>query len=112
MLLARFVRTLPLRSTMGFAKRIGFVVVVSILLRPICVMAAEPKGGENVGGSTLVYAGTYTGGKSKSQGIYLFRLQTQNLEVSQNIMLVPLGLAAETQSPSFIELDPKRRLLF
>jgi 6-phosphogluconolactonase len=59
---------------------------------------------------TFVYVGTYTGPKSK--GIYLFRLQTENLEVSQNITLVPLGLAAETPSPSFIELDLKRRLLF
>src|ERR1043165_351110 len=60
--------------------------------------------------STLVYAGTYTGPKSK--GIYLFRLQTDNLEVSQNITLAPLGLAAETPNPSFLELDFKRRLLF
>src|SRR5258707_12440700 len=59
---------------------------------------------------TFVYVGTYTGPKSK--GIYLFRLQTENLEVSQNILLVPLGLAVETSSPSFIELDVKRRLLF
>ena len=55
---------------------------------------------------TLVYVGTYTGPKSK--GIYLFRLQTENLEVPQNVTLVPLGLAAETTSPSFLELDPKR----
>ena len=59
---------------------------------------------------TLVYVGTYTG--SKSKGIYLFRLQTDNFEVSQNILLVPLGLAVETPSPSFLELDMKRRLLF
>ena len=59
---------------------------------------------------TLVYVGTYTNEKSK--GIYLFRLQTDNLEVSQNITLVPLGLAVETPSPSFLELDLKRRLLF
>jgi hypothetical protein len=45
--------------------------------------------------ATLVYVGTYTGAKSK--GIYLFRLQTQNLEVSQNITLVPLGLAVEPE---------------
>ena len=67
---------------------------------------------ENLGNATAVYVGTYTGGASKSQGIYLFRLQTQNLEVSQNITLVPIGLAAETPSPSYIELDLKRRLLF
>jgi 6-phosphogluconolactonase len=61
-------------------------------------------------GPTLVYVGTYTGPKSK--GIYLFRLETENTEVSQNITLVPLGVAAETPSPSFLELDAKRRLLF
>lgn len=60
--------------------------------------------------ATLVYAGTYTGPKSK--GIYLYRLQTTNLDVSQNITLVPLGLAAETPNPSFLELDIKRRLVF
>ena len=54
---------------------------------------------------TLVYVGTYTGARSKAKGIYLFRLQTENLEVSQNITLVPLGLAAEAVNPSFIALD-------
>jgi 6-phosphogluconolactonase len=66
--------------------------------------------------ATTAYVGTYTtdaqGKKGPSKGIYLFRLQTSNLEVSQNITLVPLGLAAETENPSFIELDLKRRLLF
>jgi 6-phosphogluconolactonase len=65
---------------------------------------------ENFSKTTLVYAGTFTG--AKQQGIYLFRLQTQNLEVSQNITLVPLGLAAETVCPTYFELDPRRRLLF
>jgi 6-phosphogluconolactonase len=54
---------------------------------------------------TLAYVGTYTGGKS--QGIYFFRL-----EASQNDLLVPLGLAAEIVSPAFLEIDPKRRLVF
>jgi hypothetical protein len=57
---------------------------------------------------TFVYAGSYT--DSKSKGIYAFRLQTENLEVSQNITLVPLGLAAETPNPSFLEVDVNRRL--
>jgi len=73
---------------------------------------------------TLVYAGTYTSGKGaensnagkgpseKSKGIYVYRLQTENLDVSQNITLAPLGLAAESSNPSFLELDSKRRLLF
>jgi 6-phosphogluconolactonase len=61
---------------------------------------------------TLVYVGTYTTTAAKSKGIYLFRLQTKDLDVSQNITLVPLGIAAETESPSFLEVDLKRRLLF
>ena len=58
----------------------------------------------------LVYVGTYTG--TTSQGIYLFRLEAEKPEVSQNIRLVPLGLAAASSSPSFLEIDLKRRLLF
>jgi 6-phosphogluconolactonase len=60
--------------------------------------------------ASLVYAGTYTGAKSK--GIYAYWVQTSNLEVSQNITLVPMGLVAETPNPSFLEFDVKRRLLF
>ena len=73
---------------------------------------AEPGStkGNELGDSTVAYVGTYTGAQSK--GIYLFRLLTQNLEVSQNVTLEPLGLAVETNNPSFLELDPKRRLLF
>ena len=59
---------------------------------------------------TLVYAGTYTGPKSK--GIYYFSLKTTNLEVEQNITLVPLGLAAESVNPSYLTIDARRRLVF
>ena len=59
---------------------------------------------------TLVYVGTYTG--PKSRGIYLFRLQPDRSGASQNIVLAPLGLAAATENPSFLELDPGRRLVF
>ena len=55
------------------------------------------------GGETLVYVG---GSGARSKGIYLFRLQ------SQDLTLVPLGLAVETLNPSFLEFDFKRRLLF
>jgi len=60
--------------------------------------------------ATLVYVGTYTG--AKSRGIYLFRLQPEPDAVSQNVTLAPLGLAAASSNPSFLELDPTRRLLF
>jgi 6-phosphogluconolactonase len=74
------------------------------------VSCTPPRANDDASKSTLVYVGTYTGEKAK--GIYLFKLQTENLEVSQNITLVPLGLAAQTPNPSFLELDRKRRLLF
>jgi 6-phosphogluconolactonase len=59
---------------------------------------------------TLAYVGTFT--KGKSQGIYGFRLQTQGMEVAQNITLVPLGLAAATPNPAFLEIDAERRVVF
>src|ERR1041385_8825380 len=61
--------------------------------------------------AALVYVGTYTEG-TKSKGIYYYWLRTQGNEVSQNITLVPLGLAAESANPSFLEVDLKRRLIF
>lgn len=72
------------------------------------VLESAPTGART--DSTLVYVGTYTG--PKSQGIYLFRLQPDRSGVSPNIVLVPLGLAAATANPSFLALDPKRRLVF
>ncbi|HZS08680.1 MAG TPA: lactonase family protein [Blastocatellia bacterium] len=61
------------------------------------------------GKATLVYIGA---GGDKGKGIHLFRLQSVGTEVSQNVTLVPLGLAAETPNPTFFELDLNRRLLF
>lgn len=60
---------------------------------------------------TLVYVGTYTG-RTGAKGIYAFKLQTQNDEVSQNLLLLPLGVAVESPSPAFLDVDLKRRLVF
>lgn len=51
----------------------------------------------------LVYVGTYTGEKSK--GIYAFRMSKEG-------KLAPLGLVAETPSPSFLAIHPKRDFLY
>jgi 6-phosphogluconolactonase len=58
----------------------------------------------------LVYVGTAPGPRSK--GIQVFKLQTEDLEVSQNITLAPLGQAAASAGSGFFEIDPKRRFLF
>lgn len=89
-----------------------------MLLGGLVVLSAAPRAGghgqdpapQNASELTLVYVGTLTADKGK--GIYLFRLQTENLEVSQNITLAPLGLAAETPNPTAFDIDTKRRLLF
>jgi 6-phosphogluconolactonase len=68
-----------------------------------------PPAGKAGATPTFVYVGTHA---DKGKGIYLFRLQTENLEVSQNITLVPLGLAADTPNPTSFAIDFTRRLLF
>jgi 6-phosphogluconolactonase len=81
-----------------------------VALMVSAVHGAEASRPVDMAKDTLVYVGTYTGPKSK--GIHFFWLKTEGNDVSQNITLVPLGVAAETPNPSFITLDAKRRLLF
>lgn len=61
------------------------------------------------GSPTFVYVGTYTGQKSK--GVYLFKLQPGS-GAAADPTFVPLGVAAETPSPSYLAVDPARRRLF
>lgn len=64
------------------------------LLAALSAQAADP----------LVYIGTYT--RNKSKGIYAFRLSEADGK------LTPLGLAAETTSPSFLALHPTGKFLY
>ncbi len=57
-------------------------------------------------GEYLVYIGTYTGEKTKSQGIYAYRFKAATGQ------LTSLGLAAKTASPSFLAVRPDRRFLY
>jgi 6-phosphogluconolactonase len=61
-------------------------------------------------GGALMYVGTYTG--KNSQGIYLFRVETTRAGGKDEITLTPAGLAAESQNPSYLDVDPTRRVLF
>lgn len=58
---------------------------------------------------TIVYVGTYTGRQSK--GIYAYRLDAKAAAAGEAVFQ-PLGLAVETPSPSFLVVEPKRRLVF
>jgi len=58
-----------------------------------------------------IYVGTYAGDGSK--GIYLFQMKTsENPDIPEFVTMTALGLVAETLNPSFLVVDPKRRLLF
>jgi 6-phosphogluconolactonase len=94
-------------SYVGRSGRVGTIGIAVLALASAA--AAEPA--ETLSPKdTLAYVGTFTKGGSK--GIYVFRLQTQHLEVSQNITLAPLGLAVETPNPAFLEIDARRRVVF
>jgi len=54
--------------------------------------------------SYLAYVGTYTTGESK--GIYAYRYNAKDGKMT------PQGLAAETENPSFVALDPNRHFLY
>ena len=57
-----------------------------------------------------IYVGTARAG---GKGIYLFQMKTsENPDIPEYVTMTPLGLVAETPSPSFLEIDPKRRVLF
>jgi 6-phosphogluconolactonase len=70
-------------------------LLVALLLSPL-LGAAE--------GEYLAYVGTYTG--KKSQGIYVYRFQAATGRVT------PLGLAAESVSPSFLAVHSNGRFLY
>lgn len=52
----------------------------------------------------LLFVGTYT--EKESKGIYAYRFDAKSSK------LTPLGVAAETTNPSFLEIDPSRRFLY
>lgn len=85
------------------------VFPLSVALLLCALVFAQSPDPPPQGKATLVYIGS---GGNKGKGIHLFRLQPTGTEVSQNVTLVPLGLAAETPAATYFELDLKRRLLF
>ena len=83
--------------------------MVLVLLAVMALAAPQTRGGAAGKGDVLVYVGTYTGAKTNSQGIYAFRMHER---AGQPAAFAPLGLAAETASPSFVTVDRGRGLLF
>jgi 6-phosphogluconolactonase len=57
-------------------------------------------------GDRLMYVGTYTNNAAGSKGIYAWRFNTASGQVTS------LGLAAETDSPSFLAVHPTKKFLY
>ncbi len=60
----------------------------------------------HAGDTSLVYFGTYTNAKSGSKGIYVSKFNSATGELSAP------ELAAETGSPSFLEIHPSKKFIY
>jgi 6-phosphogluconolactonase len=75
--------------------------LLALALAPL-LFGAGASGAER---AYLAYTGTYTAGKN-SKGIYVFRFDAATGK------LTPLGLAAESNSPSFLAIHPNHHFLY
>ncbi len=74
--------------------------ILAAIMTPL-LLAAGMSGADR---DYLAYIGTYTGKSSK--GIYVFRFDASTGK------LTPMGLAAESNNPSFLAIHPNRRFLY
>lgn len=75
------------------------IVPLILVLAVFCSGARKPAGAKY-----LLYVGTYTKGDSK--GIYAYRFDAKSGD------LTSLGLAAETENPSFLAVEPTHHFLY
>lgn len=81
--------------------RFAFLLLLVFSVSPAARGADEP-----VPEKYRLYIGTYTGGRSQSQGIYTAVLDLATGAIGQ------ATLAAESLSPSFLAIHPNRRFLY
>ena len=83
--------------------RRAFLTAVGIT--PILGSAFKPLRAQTAGGR-LLYVGTYTNSAAGSKGIYAWRFDAATTSVTS------LGLAGETDSPSWVVVHPNKRFLY
>jgi|SRR5579859_565014 len=89
---------------MRISKRTFFILsllVALVLSAGLARIKAKPAAAK----SYLVYVGTYTT-KTASKGVYAFRYDASSGK------LTPIGVAAETQDPSWVAVHPNGKLLY
>jgi 6-phosphogluconolactonase len=88
------------------------VLALTILIAPRLSSLARAQATPASIGNYLVYVGTYTSTGSNpakstgSKGIYAYRFDSSSGEIE------PLGLAAESEQPSFLAVDPTGKYLY
>jgi 6-phosphogluconolactonase len=80
-----------------------FVFVV-VMFGALFCLGGTQQSAQTATGNYFVYVGTYTAQQSK--GIYLYRLDVNTGKVDS------LGLAAETNDPSFLAVHPNQKFLY
>ncbi|HXY50449.1 MAG TPA: lactonase family protein [Terriglobales bacterium] len=85
---------------MPITRRLFFSLLAASFLA--AVMPGASKAGD--GNRYLLYVGTYT--TKESRGIYAYRYDAGSGAT------IPLGLAAESENPSFLAIHPNRRFLY
>src|SRR6516225_7138603 len=88
---------------------IGFVVVFGWVWLASIVRAGEPNmasARSSASRPLWLYVGTYTHGKTPSEGIYLLELDPASGRVT------PQGVAAKLANPSFLAIHPGHKLLY
>ncbi len=85
------------------------VVAFLATIAPILGKATHAQTSTETSSNYLVYVGTYTSKGSTptgSKGIYAYRFNATSGEIE------PLGLAGESEQPSFLAVDPQRKFLY
>src|SRR5215472_6433119 len=81
----------------------AFLVMLSASVAPLVLARHTHQPAEKK--SYLAYVGTYTS-KTASKGIYAFRYDANSGK------LTPIGIAAETQDPSWVAVHPNGKFLY
>ena len=85
------------------------IVALSAFIAPRVVRTAHAQAAPETSGNYLVYVGTYTSNGSAptgSKGIYAYRFNAASGEIES------LGLAVESEQPSFVAVDPEHKFLY
>jgi 6-phosphogluconolactonase len=82
-----------------------FFAFLLALAAPLVLLSSVQTPQKAANEQYLVYVGTYTT-KQSSKGIYAYRFDATNGQ------LTPIGLAAESQDPSFLAVDPGEKYLY